>query len=74
MVELQQHIRAIAYAVAGVGILLAIASSLWLTSRFSRPIEQLAAAASEVAAGNWNTAGAGSLRRKWASSQIASVT
>ncbi len=55
LVELQQHIRAIAYGVAGVGILLAIASSLWLTSRFSRPIEQLAAAASEVAAGNWNT-------------------
>ena len=54
LVELQQHIRAIAYGVAGIGILLAIASSLWLTSRFSRPIEQLAAAASEVAAGNWN--------------------
>ncbi len=54
-VELQQHIRAIAYGVAGAGILLAIAASLWITSRISRPIEQLAAAASEVAAGNWHT-------------------
>ena len=54
-VELQQHIRAIAYGVAGAGILLAIAASLWITSRISRPIEQLASAASEVAAGNWHT-------------------
>jgi signal transduction histidine kinase len=55
LVELQQHIRAIAYGVAGVSILLAIAASLWITSRISRPIEQLAAAATEVAAGNWGT-------------------
>jgi len=54
-VELQQHIRAIAYGVAGAGILLAIAASLWITSRISRPIERLASAAAEVAAGNWNT-------------------
>ena len=53
-VELQQHIRAIAYGVAGAGILLAIAASLWITSRISRPIERLAAAAREVAAGNWD--------------------
>ncbi|MGA2905839.1 MAG: ATP-binding protein, partial [Candidatus Korobacteraceae bacterium] len=55
LVELQQHIRAIGYGVAGVSILLAIAASLWITSRISRPIEQLAAAATEVAAGNWDT-------------------
>ncbi len=55
LVELQQHIRAIAYGVAGLSILLAIAASLWITSRISRPIEQLAAAAAEVAAGNWDT-------------------
>lgn len=54
-VELQQHIRAIAYGVAGIGILLAIAASLWITARVSRPIEQLAAAATEVAAGHWDT-------------------
>jgi len=55
LVELQQHIRAIAYGVAGAGILLAIAASLWITSRISRPVEQLAAAAAEVASGNWDT-------------------
>jgi two-component system nitrogen regulation sensor histidine kinase NtrY len=52
--ELLQHIRAIAYAVAGTGILLAIFSSLWISGVFSRPIEQLAGAAREVAAGNWD--------------------
>jgi len=55
MVEVQQHIRAIAYGVAGIGILFAIAASLWIASRVSRPIEQLARAAGEVAAGRWET-------------------
>jgi two-component system, NtrC family, nitrogen regulation sensor histidine kinase NtrY len=55
MVEAQQHIRAIAYGVAAGGILLAIAFSLWITARVSQPIEQLAQAAEDVAAGNWET-------------------
>jgi HAMP domain-containing protein len=55
MVEAQQHIRAIAYGVAAGGILLAILASLWIAARVSRPIEQLAHAAEEVAAGNWET-------------------
>ena len=54
MVEAQQHIRTIAYGVAAGGILLAIAFSLWIAARVSRPIEQLAHAAEEVAAGNWD--------------------
>ncbi len=54
MVDAQQHIRKIAYGVAGAGILLAIAFSLWIAARVSRPIEQLARAAGEVAAGNWD--------------------
>jgi signal transduction histidine kinase len=54
MVEAQQHIRAIAYGVASGGILLAIVCSLWIAARVSRPIEQLAHAAEEVASGNWN--------------------
>lgn len=54
MVEAQQHIRAIAYGVASGGILLAIAFSLWIAARVSRPIEQLAHAAEEVAHGNWD--------------------
>jgi len=54
MVEAQQHIRAIAYGVAAGGILLAIVFSLWIATRVSRPIEQLARAAEEVAGGNWD--------------------
>ena len=54
MVEAQQHIRAIAYGVASGGILLAITFSLWIAARVSRPIEQLAHAAEEVAAGHWD--------------------
>jgi two-component system, NtrC family, nitrogen regulation sensor histidine kinase NtrY len=53
MVQAQQHIRAIAYGVAAGGILLAILCSLWIAAQVSRPIEQLAHAAEEVAAGNW---------------------
>ena len=55
MVEVQQHIKAIAYGVAGAGILFAIAASLWIAARVSRPIEQLARAAGEVADGRWET-------------------
>jgi signal transduction histidine kinase len=55
MVEAQQHIRAIAYGVAAGGILLAILASLWIAARVSRPIEQLAQAAEEVAGGRWET-------------------
>jgi signal transduction histidine kinase len=55
MVEAQQHIRAIAYGVAAGGILLAILASLWIAASISRPIERLAQAAEEVAAGNWKT-------------------
>jgi signal transduction histidine kinase len=54
MVEAQQHIRAIAYGVAAGGIFLAIVFSLWVAARVSRPIEQLARAAEEVASGNWD--------------------
>jgi two-component system nitrogen regulation sensor histidine kinase NtrY len=55
MVQAQQHIRAIAYGVAAGGILIAILASLWIAARVSRPIEQLAHAAEEVAGGNWET-------------------
>ena len=55
LVQAQQHIRAIAYGVAAAGILFAILCSLWIAARVSRPIERLAAAAEEVAGGNWET-------------------
>ena len=53
LVEAQQHIRAIAYGVASVGILFAVLISLWIAARVSRPVEQLAQAAQDVAAGDW---------------------
>ncbi len=51
----QQQIRASAYGVASGGILLAIAFSLWIAARVSRPVEELARAAEEVASGSWDT-------------------
>lgn len=54
MVEVQRHIRDIAFGVAGIGILFAIVASLWIAARISKPVEQLARAASQVAAGDWN--------------------
>ena len=55
LVEEQQQIRAIAYGVASGGILLAIVFSLWIAARVSRPVEELARAAEEVASGSWDT-------------------
>jgi signal transduction histidine kinase len=54
-VELKRHIQLAALLVGGTGILLAILLSGWAAARVTRPVEQLAAAASEVAAGNLNT-------------------
>lgn len=54
LVAEQQQIRAIAYGVAGGGILLAIMFSLWIAARVSRPVEELARAAEEVAGGSWD--------------------
>ncbi len=54
-VELKRHIGASALFVGGGGIVLAILLSSWLAARVTRPIEQLADAAKEVAAGRWDT-------------------
>jgi two-component system nitrogen regulation sensor histidine kinase NtrY len=54
LVDAQQHIRTIAYGVASVGILFAILISLWIAASVSRPVEQLAQAARDVAAGDWD--------------------
>ncbi len=53
LIELQRHIGAFALIVGGVGILLAILLSGWVAARVTQPIERLAQAAREVAAGNW---------------------
>jgi nitrogen fixation/metabolism regulation signal transduction histidine kinase len=54
-VELRQRIRSAALLVGGGGILLAVLLSGWAAARVTRPVEQLAAAARQVATGNWNT-------------------
>jgi two-component system nitrogen regulation sensor histidine kinase NtrY len=53
-VELRNRIRSAALLAGSVGIFLAILFSGWAASRVTRPVEQLAGAAREVAAGNWN--------------------
>ena len=53
LVAEHQQIRAIAYGIAATGILLAIIFSLWIAARVSRPVEELARAAEEVASGSW---------------------
>ena len=53
-VELGRHIRSAALLAMGAGILLAIIFSSWTAARVTRPVEQLAEAAREVAAGNWD--------------------
>lgn len=55
LVAEQQQVRAIAYGVAAGGILLAVVFSLWIAARVSRPVEELARAAEEVAGGSWET-------------------
>jgi signal transduction histidine kinase len=53
--ELRSQIRSAALLAAAAGLVLAILLSSWAAARVTRPVEQLARAAREVAAGNWNT-------------------
>ena len=51
--DLQDRIRKIGLSAGIVGILLSFLASRWWAARISRPIEDLSAAAQDVAAGNW---------------------
>jgi len=53
-VELKRRIWDSALLVGGGGIVLAILLSSWAAARVTRPVVQLAQAAQDVAAGNWN--------------------
>ena len=53
-VELKRRIRDSALLVGGGGIVLAILLSSWASARVTRPVEQLARAARDVASGNWD--------------------
>ncbi len=55
LVDLQRHIGVFALVAGGVGILLAILLSGWVAARVTHPVERLAEAARQVAAGNWET-------------------
>src|SRR5579872_1977304 len=54
-VELLRHIRSAALVTGSAGILLAVLLSGWAATRVTRPVEQLAQAARQVAAGDWNS-------------------
>ena len=53
LVGLTRTIRYIALLVGAAGVVLGIALSWWVAVRVTRPVEQLAAGARQVAAGNW---------------------
>jgi two-component system, NtrC family, nitrogen regulation sensor histidine kinase NtrY len=53
--ELRTQIRSAALVASGAGLLLAIVLSSWASARVTKPVEDLARAAHELAAGNWNT-------------------
>jgi len=53
--ELRGQIRSAALLAAGVGLVMAVLLSSWAAARVTRPVEELAHAAREIAGGNWNT-------------------
>src|SRR3984957_13553898 len=54
-VELKRRIGESALLVGGGGIIMAILLSSWAAARVTRPVEQLARAARNIGAGNWDT-------------------
>jgi signal transduction histidine kinase len=55
LVLLTQRIVTIAAVVAAAAIFVGLLVSLWVASRITRPVEELAAGAREVATGRWDT-------------------
>ncbi len=55
LVAVQSFIHSVAFLVGGVGILLGLFFSWWVSARVTQPIEQLAAGARRVAGGDWQT-------------------
>ncbi|HEX6803546.1 MAG TPA: HAMP domain-containing sensor histidine kinase [Terriglobales bacterium] len=53
--QLRSQIRSAAFLAAAAGLLLAILLSSWAAARVTKPVEELAHAAHDVAAGNWDT-------------------
>lgn len=55
LVLLTRHILQIAGAVAGAALLIGLLISLWVSARITKPLEELAEGAREVASGRWDT-------------------
>src|SRR3984957_393215 len=55
LVLLTRHILQIAAVVAGAALLIGLLISLWVSARITRPLEELAEGAREVASGRWDT-------------------
>jgi two-component system nitrogen regulation sensor histidine kinase NtrY len=55
LVLLTRHILQIAAVVGGAALLIGLLISLWVSARITRPLEELAAGAREVASGRWDT-------------------
>ena len=53
LIQMENFIRALALLVGGGVILLGLILGWWISARVTRPIEELAAGARDVAAGNW---------------------
>ncbi len=54
LLSMEKDIRTLGLAVGAMGVLLGVLLAWWATARITRPVHELAAAAGEVAAGNWN--------------------
>ncbi len=55
LVTLLNRLRLTGIVAGGIGILLGIAMSFWLSVRVTRPVERLVQGARKVATGNWDT-------------------
>ncbi len=55
LVQMEERVRSIALVVGLAGIFTGMLIAFWASARVTKPIEQLAEAATEVAHGNWNT-------------------
>lgn len=55
LVLLMRHIVSMSAAVAGIALLIGFILTLWISARITKPIEELAEGAREVAGGRWDT-------------------
>jgi two-component system, NtrC family, nitrogen regulation sensor histidine kinase NtrY len=55
LVHLTRHVMKLAAAVAAAAILIGLLLTWWVSARITKPIEELAEGAREVAAGHWHT-------------------